>query len=358
MNDSSFNSEHISTEIDRSSAKKYFMQIGMAILVLRLSNVGLQRLMVWAVKSIEPLKAVIFSGANGEAVWWINWLISMLPLYLVAAPLFFITLPKRQTFGIKDKRKPFGIGRLAIACMISIAAMATLNYVGYFVTMFFNIISGGYLGRTDSLTNIVGSSPIWATLLGACIAAPIMEELIFRKLLIDRVKPFGELQACLLSGLIFGLFHGNFRQFFYAAVIGAVFAYVYCKTNNILYTIGMHMGINILGSVITPYFLSAERLSRMTELSEIIAKDTSGAVELLPEYLALILPVFILFGLGFLLSVGGAVALALILRKKKLKLDAPSVTVPDGVSGCIYANPAMIAAIVVMGASFVIALLP
>ena len=45
---------------------------------------------------------------------------------------------------------------------------------------------------------------------------------MFRKLLIDRIVPFGQRVAVVVSGLAFGLFHGNFYQFFYAFSLGAV----------------------------------------------------------------------------------------------------------------------------------------
>ena len=45
----------------------------------------------------------------------------------------------------------------------------------------------------------------------------------------------------LFSGLMFGLFHGNLNQFVYAFVLGLCFGFIYVKTGNIRYTIGLHM---------------------------------------------------------------------------------------------------------------------
>ena len=54
----------------------------------------------------------------------------------------------------------------------------------------------------------------------------------------------------ILSGVLFGLSHGNFYQFFYAFGLGVVFAYVYINTGKLRYTIIFHAIINFLGSIV------------------------------------------------------------------------------------------------------------
>ena len=70
-------------------------------------------------------------------------------------------------------------------------------------------------------------------------------------MLIDRIAAYGDGVSVVVSGLLFGLAHGNFSQFFYAFGLGALFAYVYIKTGHIGYTIGFHMFFNLIGGVFT-----------------------------------------------------------------------------------------------------------
>lgn len=56
------------------------------------------------------------------------------------------------------------------------------------------------------------------------VMAPICEEILFRKILIDRIRLYGDKAAILVSSVVFGLSHGNFYQFFYAFGIGLVLA--------------------------------------------------------------------------------------------------------------------------------------
>ncbi|WP_442856211.1 CPBP family intramembrane glutamic endopeptidase [Butyrivibrio sp. MC2021] len=84
------------------------------------------------------------------------------------------------------------------------------------------------------------------------VLAPIFEELVFRKLIIDRTIRYGELMSIVFSSLAFGLFHCNLYQVFYAFVLGLILGYVYVRTGNIILTIIMHMCVNASSSVLAP----------------------------------------------------------------------------------------------------------
>ena len=102
------------------------------------------------------------------------------------------------------------------------------------------------------LNDVFEGTNIWIYSVSAVILAPIVEELFFRKLLISRMERHGEKAAILLSGLIFGIFHGNFSQFFYAFALGIVLGYIYIRTRKIGITIAIHMLVNLLGGVLSP----------------------------------------------------------------------------------------------------------
>ena len=72
----------------------------------------------------------------------------------------------------------------------------------------------------DSL--IIGSDTV-IRIITVGIMPAIFEELLFRKFLIDRTLRHGEFISCAMSGIMFGLWHGNFQQFFFAFFIGVMF---------------------------------------------------------------------------------------------------------------------------------------
>ena len=103
----------------------------------------------------------------------------------------------------------------------------------------------------NPLANFVTNDTLWASLIVTSIITPIVEELFFRKLLIDRTIKYGAGISILISALMFGLYHANLNQLIYSFLVGGFFAAVYVKTGNVIYTILLHMAANFTGSIVT-----------------------------------------------------------------------------------------------------------
>lgn len=170
-------------------------------------------------------------------------LISEIGMYGCGFPVFYLMI---RTIPAWKKPESEGLSfgsllRLLIVCF-------GLMYIGSLIGKFTNTMLEMVMGESvaDPVTEWLTDLNPW--LLFACIVvvAPVMEELMFRKLLIDRIVPYGQKAAILVSGISFGLFHGNFQQFFYACGLGIVFAYIYSSTGRIYYTIIFHMVINFV----------------------------------------------------------------------------------------------------------------
>lgn len=78
-----------------------------------------------------------------------------------------------------------------------------------------------------------------------CVIAPLAEEYLFRDLLLKPLRRFHDLAAAVTSGLIFGLYHGNFDQFAYAALLGFFYAVIAVRTNSIRPTAILHVANNL-----------------------------------------------------------------------------------------------------------------
>ena len=193
---------------------------------------------------------------------WFTMILSFAPLYLVAFPLGFLILKPLPVD--RPVQYKIGFGKLMMFLVMSFAIMYIGNIVGTIVNSIIAAVKGTELG--NPLYEILNNSNIYMNLLFVVILAPIFEELIFRKLLIDRVRPYGEGIAILVSGLMFGLFHGNLYQFFYAFGLGAMFAYIYVRTGKIIYTIILHSIINFFGGVFTPFILKMLDLEAISNL--------------------------------------------------------------------------------------------
>lgn len=201
---------------------------------------------------------------------WANFLQIIIPTYCIAFPVLCLLVCKMPK--VQIEKKNMGFWKIVLTVIIGSGicgvGMVIGTVVGELITMPFGVSASD----NNSLGNLmIMSDPFWR-ILTVGILAPIFEELIFRKLLIDRVIKYGEFCAIMMSGIMFGLFHGNFAQFFFATGLGMLFAFVYARTGRIWYTILLHMVVNMTTSVITtPLAMKVlehiEVINKITELS-------------------------------------------------------------------------------------------
>jgi len=79
------------------------------------------------------------------------------------------------------------------------------------------------------------------------IFGPIAEELVFRGLIFRRLRDYlNPMWAILISGVAFGVYHGNLVQGIFAGLLGMLLALVYEKSGTIIVPIAAHMGNNLM----------------------------------------------------------------------------------------------------------------
>lgn len=177
-------------------------------------------------------------------------LLMMISMYCIALPItacYFKIVPR---FGCV-RREKWGWKAWLVVYLIGVSMAMIGNLIGNQVTNIFGSSSASF----DSLIEMIFEGNLWLTYFTICVGAPIAEEFLFRKFLIDRTIGYGEKMSVLLSGLLFGIVHGNFEQFFYAFALGCLFAYIYCKTGKIRNTIFFHMWINFRSSILIPLLM-------------------------------------------------------------------------------------------------------
>lgn len=242
----------------KSRFSQFFISIFIYILASNIVAFASQLLVAYAFP--DKAEAILNS-------YWYVWSINVLAMYVIALPiLYLIVRGMRSTVRTKSKIR-------ASEFFILIAVAEALMMLGNMVGTYLNTLIGAFLGRevTDTTAELIENSPVWLILIVAVIIGPIVEELIFRKLLMDKLGMYGDRIAIIVSAVAFGIFHGNLYQLFYAALLGLLLAYVYSKTSNVLYPIAIHMSVNFLGSIvplpILPY------VEKYMELMEQVASN-------------------------------------------------------------------------------------
>ena len=224
--------------------KKHFSLLGLMYFLGALIIIGVQVAVSMLVLAFAPS---LLDNPN------LSLLVSMLPTYAIAFPLTSLLI--RQVPGVQMKKHNMKPTQLLGAFAISYALMYLSNLAGQFFTNIIGIIKGSPVD--DAIADLVSELNPLTAFFVMVLLAPALEEWIFRKLLVDRTIRYGEGTAIFLSGLMFGLFHGNLNQFVYTFLIGAFWAFIYVKTGRLRYTIYLHMALNFMGSVGSLFFLGA-----------------------------------------------------------------------------------------------------
>ena len=166
--------------------------------------------------------------------------------------------------------------------------------------------------------SLILNSDTFIRILTVGIMPAIFEELLFRKFLIDRTLRHGEFVSCAMSGIMFGLWHGNFQQFFFAFFLGVLFSFVYIRTGRIIYTMILHASLNLVTSSVTVELL-AELLKRMG------LDMNKGTIDPNIDYDAVmksIMPLMLLLLLWLIVLLGLQIAgfVLVIVKRKNFKL--------------------------------------
>lgn len=199
--------------------------------------------------------------------------------------LYLLTLKMPKTC---PKQHKMSIGQLICCIMIGAAICGIGALIGNPIHQALTLPFGVDAESMNQLATLMIECNPWIRIIAVGILAPIFVELIFRKFLIDRVIKHGELASILMSGLMFGLFHGNFQQFFFATGLGLFFAFIYVRTGKIWYTMLFHMIINMSTSVISvsllgPFLKASENLTNLEGLAEeemvaVVMQELPGTV--------------------------------------------------------------------------------
>lgn len=281
---------------DNSNAKKSYGAVGFALFVFTVVTIAAQ-IFISAVYSLAAEANPAIEKMN-----WLSWLLNFLPIYVIGVP--FCWLFMKRTPAYETEGEQMTAGRLIMFFFMCLPVMYVGNIIG---NIFSSVISGGT--AVNPLEELAfDTSPL--KVLFIAVLAPIFEEFVFRKLVVDRTIRYGEPAAMVFSGLAFGFFHMNFFQFFYAFGLGCLFAYVYIRTRKIYWTVILHMAVNFMGSVIAPALLSGLDLELLSDPAAISALTEAELAAVAPGMIG-----YLAYS-GFIM-VGSVVGLILIITRWK-----------------------------------------
>ena len=244
---------------DFKSAKKAFSRISLGIMAFFAATLFSQIILLTVFEIFVPT----VSTDN----YTVMMIFSSVTMYLIGFPVFYLVVRPIKKQEITKTR--ISIPYIGAAFLIAMFFMQAGQMLGNAVYLSLYDWLGIDLASTS--LEIINNITWYEALIFAVIIGPFFEELIFRKVILDRVSVFGEKTAMVFSALLFAFFHMSVQQFFYAFLVGLLFSYIYIRTKNIFACYILHAIINFFGSVLP---LLMFELVDMDALMELMASET------------------------------------------------------------------------------------
>lgn len=306
-------------------AKNTFSQLGWCYIA---GTVAVY-LLEWVVSKLIELYKPEWASNNDVMM-----ILSTVIVYGCAMPLIALLVSRMKVQ--KPERRKMKWWQFLIGFIICYALVYVSNIAGIITTTIIGLLKGSAVD--NGVATVVSSGNMLINFVSMVVLAPIVEELVFRKLIIDRTAQYGQTVAIITSGLMFGLFHGNLNQFVYALVLGCFFAFIYLRTGNIKITIAMHAILNFMGSMVAGGLM---KLVRYSELMLLGPEDEELMLTMITEDIVgwILLMLYVMFLLVVVIT--GIVFFFLSL--KKMKPISAETDLPKGQRmNALFVNPGMI----------------
>ena len=202
------------------------------------------------------------------------------------------------------------------AVFVGTALCNVTNYPTNLVSLLLESL--GLSGTAPSYA--VDSSPLSSglLLLSTCVIPALVEEFLFRGVILRSLMRFGAGTAILISAFLFALMHGNVAQIVFAFPLGVLFALFVVRTGNIWITIAIHFLNNLFSSLY-------------------LVIEAAAGMDAVNVYSMLFPPIL------WVLGIAGLLYLLLRSRGTFFRLPAaPALLAPGQKGSALFGNPGMI----------------
>ncbi len=194
----------------------------------------------------------IFPDGTSDTVFYAaQWFVNDISVYLIpgisAFLLFRNELKAPNSFREHTSYIPWLSGGLTFFALCFLGSISTMlsNFIAEILDTLFGTgeipdAIAGALPQNGSLGTYI------VLIVSVAVIAPICEELIFRRLLLQPLRKHGDGFAIVATSLIFGFTHGNFDQLPYAFTVGLMLGLLAVNSNSVLPSMVLHTLNNLL----------------------------------------------------------------------------------------------------------------
>lgn len=293
----------------------------------------------------------LFDGMGETAAYALESLMSLLFLYII--PMGCAAALLREPTNETRRRiyaKPVYFGN----AMGMFPALYGVSIAVNFITMLIGLLfSETDLNKSFNTMNDLQPANMPCALIllfQLVVIAPLFEELWFRGIVMESLRPYGNGFAILVSGILFGMTHANFQQFFYATTLGICLGYIAVSTKSIVTTTIMHAMFNSVSGLLL-LFMSVESVG-----DYLLASQSGESAEMTPAVVMYLVFLFLII----LTMLIGLIMAAFKLRKiKKYKVPKVQTELSTGRRwGIFFTRAAVLIALVLAADTFTFQIIP
>lgn len=189
--------------------------------------------------------------------------------------VYYFTYRKNDGLVLADSKMPkWMVVPFAIIITLGMGLVSSL-WLDFAYTQLANVpFVAQSVESFDSAWSTIGEDPYIWVCLSVVIFGPIAEELLFRGIIHNSIKKVcNPYVAIVLSGLMFGIWHGEFVQTVYTTFFGIALAVVYEYSGSLWVPIGMHI-LNNFTSTLPPALDTTSTYLLITRIEEICLLPT------------------------------------------------------------------------------------
>jgi Predicted metal-dependent membrane protease len=261
-------------ESRRASYRKTATKAINGMALIGILHVGIMLLLQMLIEAFFSLFGIYRSMLGDEFMFWLSAILTVGTTFSVSLIYLLVKRPALSEIFHFQKASKLNVV-LGIVAGVGICMLANcpagflrraLEFIGYKQASF---IPRSFNPRT-----------VWIYYLGVAVLPPVLEEILFRGIIMRGLEKYGKLFALLVSSILFGIVHMELTIAVFATICGMVCGFLYMKTRNIWVPIAVHFFNNLLGVTSTFFFEWFGKDANLMSAVLILAMASIGIIAL------------------------------------------------------------------------------
>lgn len=231
--------------------KKDFNKLGLAMLMKEIIANVVVFMFVSVIMIIEVIKDPNITHENIQQILAngnYDGVMSIAAVLISFIPFLFYRGRKFFEYDLRAQNRKFTFKTVIIGSIILLSLNSLLVFFSNALELVLNMIglsANSALEDLDSLNKLTVSMVIYS-----CILGPVIEEFIYRGVILRSMEKYGSRIAIIVSAILFGLMHGNFFQIFMGIGLGIILGYL-ATEYSIKLTILLHIINNVCVEILS-----------------------------------------------------------------------------------------------------------